>query len=91
MTQPNGSVDFLFGGSGVGAGVSSHSFFLHTSATDYAQAAQYDLVADPGNGSISILYPTFAPVAIPEVPAGALGLGLAAGVLVVVSRFRKST
>ena len=73
-TRPDGAINFLFA-SPLPAAEDSNFFFLHTDATNYAETADYDLLA--GNG-LSSLFDTFAPAAaVPEpTPASVLALGL---------------
>ena len=77
-----GFVNFQFSRDPVGPATDATSFFffLHTSATHYADTAEYDLVCAP-TGCITGESSTFAPAAVPE-PAtwammllGFLGLG----------------
>jgi hypothetical protein len=71
---PQGDVNFLFDPT-VDGGESSSFFFLHTSATNYAETAGYDLLVGPGL-TLSGAFSTFAP-AVPEpTPAALLALGL---------------
>jgi hypothetical protein len=77
-THPEGDINFLFEDPPVPPGtVGSRFFFLHTSATNYAQTAFYDLLGGP-NQTLSGTFDTFAP-AVPE-PSSVLlmALGLAA-------------
>jgi hypothetical protein len=85
---PTGDVNFLFNAPALAAGQSSNFFFLHTSATSYAQTALFDLVGDGlAADAISSSFATFAP-AVPEPGAWLLvGAGLAA-VLSVGARRR---
>lgn len=81
-SQPNGAVNFLFDTHPVHAGQSSNFFFLHTSATDYAQIADYDLLGNNSQGErISGQFSTFAPVPEPGTAGLTLaGLAIAAAV-----------
>lgn len=80
---PTGSLNFLFGNP-VLAGEASHLFFLHTTATSYAQTGRYDLLTG-GDQALSGPYATFAP-AVPE-PAS-YGMA-AAGVALVGVMWRR--
>jgi hypothetical protein len=72
-SYPEGAVNFLFG-SPVTAGESSNFFFLHTNATEFAETADYDIVAS--NDTFTSAFDTFAP-AVPEpAPAMLVALGL---------------
>lgn len=68
--RPDGAINFLFTDPAVGPADpfsptgGSRFFFLHTSATDYAKTATYDLTAP--NVGISAEYKTFAPVPEPS-------------------------
>lgn len=74
---PTGAINFLFPTTAsVGAGEQSRFFFLHTTATAFAQTAQYDLLSS--SDGISGVFSTYAP-AVPEPSSVALLLcGLAA-------------
>lgn len=66
-----GSINFLFFDPAVLPGDpnsdlnGSHTFFLHTSATNYAQTANYDLLVG-ANETLSGIFTTFAPSVVPE-------------------------
>ena len=80
---PGGFVNFMFNNAPIAAGTSSTFFYLHTTATAYAETAEYDLVSGPNEtaGNISGLYSTFAPVPEPSTLALALaGMALVARV-----------
>lgn len=68
LVGPEGGVSFIFGAPLAG-GESSFLFFLHTTATDFDTAAEYDL-ATPGSvegNGLSSAFSTFAPAApVPE-------------------------
>ena len=70
-----GFVNFQFPDPPVGPATdaSSRFFFLHTSAVNYADTAQYDLLCAQ-SGCITGSYSTFAPVVIPEPATWALML-----------------
>lgn len=70
-TYPLGDINFLFGSTGVTAGTESRFFFLHTTATDFAKTARYDLL--DSSDQISSIYSTYAPV--PEPTSLALLIG----------------
>jgi hypothetical protein len=77
-THPEGAINFLFDPAVAAGADGSNFFFLHTSATNYALTANYDLLGGP-NQTLSGVFQTFAPSAVPEPSVLAmLGLGLAA-------------
>lgn len=66
--QPTGAVNFLMSApfnQASRAGASSRFFFLHTTATDFAQTARFDLLSG-GPQNLSAAYATYAPAAVPE-------------------------
>ena len=76
--HPEGAINFLFDPAVAAGTAGSNFFFLHTSATNYALTATYDLLGGP-NSTLSAAFQTFAPSAVPEPSVLAmLGLGLAA-------------
>jgi hypothetical protein len=77
-SHPEGAVNFLFDAPLRADSAGSKFFFLHTSATNYAKTASYDLLGGP-NQTLSEQFSTFAPSAVPEPSSYALmGVGLAA-------------
>jgi hypothetical protein len=69
FAQP-GFVNFQFGNP-VGPDSESRFFFLHTSATRYADTGRYDIVCGP-TGCVTDQYTTFAPTAVPEATTWAM-------------------
>lgn len=87
---PTGAINFLFTDPAIRPGDpadqqnGSYFFFLHTTATDYAQTASYDVLGGPSDTPTS-LFATFAP--IPEPSSAVLSLcGMA---LATVARRRR--
>ena len=64
-THPDGAINFLFDPSVAAGAAGSNFFFLHTSATNCALTANYDLLGGP-NQTLSDVFQTFAPSAVPE-------------------------
>jgi hypothetical protein len=87
-TVPSGGINFGIL-NGVAAGASSRFFFLHTSATDFAQTGRFDLMST-GPQLQSSVYSTFAPSAVPEPTSLAMAVAGLAALGVSVRRQRQA-